>query len=64
MARKCIQRLLARHGIQPETVTLVLDQGRMALANTVLLKEAGLAWVSDLPRNHARADSCQCPMEE
>jgi transposase len=42
MALERIQRLLARHAIPPATVTLVFHKGTAALANTVLLKEAGL----------------------
>ena len=36
VALERIQRLLARHAIPPETVTLVFDKGTAALANTVL----------------------------
>ena len=58
-----IRCLLARHAIPPETVTLVFDKGTAALANTVLLKEAGLGWISALPWNQAPAEFRQRPVE-
>jgi transposase len=63
VALQRIQRLLARHGIPPETVTLVFDKGTAALANTVLLEEAGLGWISALPWNQAPAEFRQRPVE-
>jgi transposase len=63
VALERIQRLLARHAIPPETVTLVFDKGTAALANTVLLKEAGLGWVSALPWNQAPMEFRQRPVE-
>ena len=63
VALERIQRLLARHAIPPETVTLVFDKGTAALANTVLLKEAGLGWISALPWNQAPAEFRQRPVE-
>ncbi len=63
MALGRIQRLLARHAIPPETVTSVFDKGTAALANTVLLKEAGLGWISALPWNPAPAEFRRRPVE-
>ena len=63
VALERIQRLLARHAIPPETVTLVFDKGAAALANTVLLQEAGLGWISALPWNQAPAEFRQRPVE-
>jgi transposase len=63
VALERIQRLLARHAIPSETVTLVFDKGTAALANTVLLKEAGLGWISALPWNQAPAEFRQRPVE-
>ena len=63
VALQRIQRLLARHAIPPETVTLVFDKGTAALANTVLLEEAGLGWISALPWNQAPAEFRQRPVE-
>jgi len=39
--------------IARDTVTLVLDKGGAALANTVQLEEAGVGWISALPWNQA-----------
>ena len=63
VALERIQRLLARQAIPPETVTLVFDKGTAALANTVLLQEAGLGWISALPWNQAPAEFRQRPVE-
>ena len=51
-----LQRMLAlldRHAIPRDTVTLVLDKGSAALANTVALEQAGVGWISALPWNQA-----------
>jgi transposase len=56
VALERIQRLLSRHAIAPETVTLVFDKGTAALANTALLQEARLGWISALPWNQAPAE--------
>ena len=50
-----ILRLLDQNQIGRETVTLVLDKGSAALANTVQLAEAGVGWISALPWNQAPA---------
>src|SRR5580658_8060314 len=41
-----ITGMLDQNQIARETVTLVLDKGSAALANTVALEEAGLGWIS------------------
>jgi transposase len=48
-----IVALLDRHGIDRDTVTLVLDKGSAALANTLELEQAGVGWISALPWNQA-----------
>ena len=51
-----LQRVLAlldKHEIARDTVTLVLDKGSAALANTLALEQAGVAWISALPWNQA-----------
>src|ERR1019366_70083 len=63
VALERIQRLLTRHAIPSETVTLVFDKGTAALAHTVLLKEAGLGWISALPWSQAPAEFRQRPVE-
>ena len=64
VALERIQRLLARQGILPQTVTLVFDKGTAALANTVLLEDAGLGWISALPWNQAPVEFRQRPVED
>ena len=63
VALERIQRLLTRHAIPPETVTLVFDKGPAALAHTVLLKEAGFGWISALPWNQAPWEFRQRPVK-
>lgn len=63
VALERLQRLLARHAIPPETVTLIFDKGTAALANTLLLEEAGLGWISALPWNQAPAEFRQRPVK-
>jgi len=48
-----IVRMLDRNQIERSTVTLVFDKGTAALDNTLLLREAGLGWISALPWNQA-----------
>ena len=48
-----ITRMLDQNQIARETVTLVLDKGSAARANTVALEEAGVGWISALPWNQA-----------
>jgi transposase len=51
-----ITRMLDQNQIARQTVTLVLDKGSAALANTVALEEAGVGWISALPWNQAPAE--------
>src|ERR1700686_4537718 len=48
-----IGALLERNQIAVDTVTLVLDKGSAALANTLELEKAGVGWVSALPWTQA-----------
>jgi len=59
-----ILRLLDQNQIERETVTLVLDKGSAALANTVQLAEAGVGWISALPWNQAPAELRTRAVEE
>src|SRR5262245_47015945 len=45
--------MLDHNQIQRSTVTLVFDKGTAALDNTLLLKEAGVGWISALPWNQS-----------
>jgi transposase len=56
VALERILRMLDRNAIARESVTLVLDKGTAALANTVLLREARVGWISALPWNQAPAE--------
>src|SRR6202047_386377 len=51
-----ITRMLDQNQIARQTVTLVLDKGSAALANTVALEDAGVGWISALPWNQAPAE--------
>jgi len=64
VALERILRLLDRNQIARDTVTLVFDKGTAALANTLLLREAGLGWVSALPWNHVPVEFRQRPVEQ
>ena len=59
-----ITRMLDQNQIAPETVTLVLDKGAAALANTVALEEARLGWISALPWNQALTELRSRTVEE
>lgn len=48
-----ITRMLDANQMERDSVTLVLDKGSAALANTVALEEARLGWISALPWNQA-----------
>jgi transposase len=48
--------LLDRNRIARDSVTLVLDKGSAALANTLELEKAGVGWISALPWNQAPAE--------
>jgi transposase len=56
--------MLDRCQIARDTVTLVLDKGSAALANTVELQEAGVGWISALPWNQAPAAFRERPVEQ
>jgi transposase len=56
--------LLDRHGVGRDTVTLVLDKGSAALANTLELEQAGLGWISALPWNQAPEELRERPVEQ
>ena len=59
-----VGQLLDQHQIPRHTVTLVMDKGAAALANTVLLTEAGLGWICALPWTQAPADLRERPVEQ
>src|SRR5205809_7975404 len=63
---KALERMvtmLDRNQIERSTVTLVFDKGTAALDNTLLLKEAGLGWISSLPWNQAPIELRQRDIE-
>jgi len=64
VALERLRRLLARHQIPPQTVTLIFDKGTAALANTLVLEDAGLGWISALPWNQAPTEFRQRPVED
>src|ERR1700739_138293 len=64
MALARIVALLDRHGIARDTVTLVLDKGAAALANTLALEQAGVSWISALPWNQAPAPLRERPVAD
>jgi transposase len=51
-----IGALLDRNRIPRDSVTLVLDKGSAALANTLELEKAEVGWISALPWNQAPAE--------
>src|ERR1700682_1902048 len=59
-----ITRMLDENQIARETVTLVLDKGSAALANTVQLEEAGVGWISALSWTQAPAELRSRAVEE
>src|ERR1700674_668019 len=59
-----VGQLLDQHQIPRHPVTLVMDKGAAALANTVLLTEAGLGWICALPWTQAPADLRERPVEQ
>jgi transposase len=59
-----ILRFLDRSQIARDTVTLVVDKGGAALANTVQLQEAGVGWISALPWNQAPVDFRQRAVDQ
>src|ERR1700751_4967608 len=64
MALARIVALLDRHGMARDAVTLVVDKGSAALANTVALQQAGVGWISALPWNQAPEEFRERPVEE
>ena len=56
VALERIVALLDRNQIERGSVTLVLDKGSAALANTLALEQAGVGWISALPWNQAPAE--------
>src|SRR5208283_933595 len=59
-----IVTLLEHNQIAPDTVTLVLDKGSAALANTLELEQAGVGWISALPWNQAPEELRERPVEQ
>ena len=59
-----LSRLLDSHGIDKETVTLVMDKGSASLANTLELERAGMGWISALPWNQAPESLREHPVEK
>jgi hypothetical protein len=59
-----IVKMLDRNQIERSSVTLVFDKGTAALDNTLLLNQAGVAWVSALPWNQAPSELRERPVEE
>jgi transposase len=59
-----IGALLDRNGITRDSVTLVLDKGSAALANTLELEKAGVGWISALPWNQAPIELRDRSVEE
>ena len=53
VALKRILALLDQHHIARDTVTLVVDKGSAALANTLELEQSGIGWIAALPWNQA-----------
>jgi len=56
--------MLDQNQIARDTVTLVLDKGSAALANTVELEQAGVGWISALPWNQAPAQFRERAVEQ
>jgi transposase len=63
-ALRRIVALLDHNQIARETVTLVLDKGSAALANTLELEKAGVGWISALPWNQVPAALRTRPTQE
>ena len=59
-----ITRLLDGAAIPRETVTLVLDKGSAALANTLELQASRLGWIAALPWDQAPASLRSRPLEQ
>jgi hypothetical protein len=59
-----IVALLDRHGMARDSVTLVLDKGSAALANTLDLEQAGVGWISALPWSQPPEELRERPAQE
>lgn len=59
-----ITRMLERASIARDTVTLVMDKGSAALANSLELQRHGLHWVAALPWNQAPQRLRTRPVEQ
>ena len=55
---------LDRAGIPRASVTLTMDKGSAALANTLDLERSGLGWVAALPWNQAPPELRQRPLDD
>jgi transposase len=64
VALKRMVALLDQHGLARDTVTLVLDKGSAALANTLELEQVGVGWISALPWNQAPQEFRERAVEE
>jgi transposase len=64
VALQRIVSLLDQHGMARDQVTLVLDKGSAALANTLELEQAGVGWISALPWNQAPEELRERPVEQ
>ncbi len=64
VALERITKMLDAQAIARDSVTLVLDKGSAALANTLVLEEAGVGWISALPWNQAPESLRECPGEK
>lgn len=64
VALRRIVALLDRHDIARSSVTLVLDKGSAALANTLELEQAGLGWITALPWNQAPVELRERSVEQ
>ena len=64
VALERITKMLDAQTIPRDSVTIVLDKGSAALANTLVLQEAGVGWISALPWNQAPESLRECPCEK
>ena len=64
VALERIAGMLDQQSIARSSVTLVLDKGSAALANTLVLEQAGLGWISALPWNQAPESLRDLPCEK
>lgn len=64
VALERITKMLDAQTIARDSVTILLDKGSAALANTLVLQEAGVGWVSALPWNQPPESLRECPCEK